>query len=104
MARLGKIWIATFAFIVTSLIGSSLLAADKRTVVDSAGRRVEVPAKIERVFAAGGPASIFMYTSPPTSSSAGLPRSPRKSEPTFQLHTRIADTRATNRPRQYGER
>jgi iron complex transport system substrate-binding protein len=65
MGRLGKIWIATFAFIVTSLIGSSLLAADKRTVVDSAGRRVEVPAKIERVFAAGGPASIFMYTLAP---------------------------------------
>jgi len=33
--------------------------------VDSAGRRVEVPAKIDRVFVAGGPASVFIYTLAP---------------------------------------
>src|SRR5215470_10859246 len=62
MARLAKIWIVICAFLVIALMGSPVLAAEKRTVVDSAGRRVEVPTKIERVFAAGGPASIFMYT------------------------------------------
>jgi iron complex transport system substrate-binding protein len=40
-------------------------AADKQVVVDSAGRKVEVPAKIDRVFAAGGPASVFIYTLAP---------------------------------------
>lgn len=62
MARLAKIWIVICAFLVIALMGSPVLAAEKRTVVDSAGRRVEVPRKIERVFAAGGPASIFVYT------------------------------------------
>lgn len=33
--------------------------------MDSAGRRVEVPAKIDRVFVAGGPASVFIYTLAP---------------------------------------
>ena len=33
--------------------------------MDSAGRRVEVPAKISRVFVAGGPASVFVYTLAP---------------------------------------
>ena len=65
MARLGKIRIVTCAFTVMALIASPALAADKRTVVDSAGRHVEVPRKIVRVFAAGGPASIFMYTLAP---------------------------------------
>ena len=35
--------------------------AQARTVTDSAGRKVEVPDKIERVFAAGPPASILLY-------------------------------------------
>jgi iron complex transport system substrate-binding protein len=39
--------------------------ADARPVVDGAGRRVEVPDRIERVFAAGGPASIILYTLAP---------------------------------------
>src|SRR5262245_41127681 len=36
-----------------------------RPVTDSAGRTVEVPARVERVFAAGGPASIILYTLAP---------------------------------------
>jgi ABC-type Fe3+-siderophore transport system permease subunit len=36
--------------------------AQRRAIVDGAGRRVEVPGSIRRVFAAGGPASIFLYT------------------------------------------
>ncbi|MGH7795811.1 MAG: iron ABC transporter substrate-binding protein [Candidatus Binatia bacterium] len=44
---------------------ASAAAAEKRVIVDSAGRSVEVPAKIARVFAAGGPASVFIYTLAP---------------------------------------
>jgi len=33
-----------------------------RSVTDSAGRRVEIPARISRVLAAGPPASILLYT------------------------------------------
>jgi iron complex transport system substrate-binding protein len=40
-------------------------AADKRVVTDSAGRRVEIPARVERVFAAGGPASVIVYALAP---------------------------------------
>src|SRR5207244_2180796 len=36
-----------------------------RVVTDSAGRRVVVPARIERVFAAGPPATVFVYTLAP---------------------------------------
>ena len=56
-------WVAACALV--ALFTSSAAAADKRTVVDSAGRRVEVPAKISRVFVAGGPASVFVYTLAP---------------------------------------
>ena len=38
-------------------------AADARVVVDSAGRRVEVPAKIERIFAARSTSRcLYLYT------------------------------------------
>jgi iron complex transport system substrate-binding protein len=40
-------------------------SAKARTVMDSAGRNVEVPDKIERVFAAGPPASILLYVLAP---------------------------------------
>jgi iron complex transport system substrate-binding protein len=40
-------------------------AGDPRLVVDAAGRRAAVPATVTRVFAAGGPASIFLYTLAP---------------------------------------
>jgi iron complex transport system substrate-binding protein len=39
--------------------------AQRRVVVDSAGRRVEVPNQVRRVFTAGGPASIFVFTLAP---------------------------------------
>ena len=57
--------IAACVLISTALVVSVVFAAEKRTVLDSAGRRIEVPAKIERVFVAGGPASVFMYTLAP---------------------------------------
>src|SRR5215510_8764008 len=40
-------------------------AAETRVVGDSAGRQVAVPAKIERIFAAGAPAGVFLYTLAP---------------------------------------
>jgi iron complex transport system substrate-binding protein len=47
------------------LIVAAAEAADTRPITDSAGRRVEVPRRVERVYAAGGPASIFLYTLAP---------------------------------------
>lgn len=39
--------------------------AQTRTVTDAAGRKVSIPAKIERIFAAGTPAAITLYTLAP---------------------------------------
>ena len=47
------------------LAAAAAPAADTRSVTDSADRRVDVPARVERVYAAGGPASIFLYTLAP---------------------------------------
>src|SRR5882757_5686913 len=47
------------------LCSANVFGAETRVVVDSAGRRVEVPAKIERIFAAGAPAGVFIYTLAP---------------------------------------
>jgi iron complex transport system substrate-binding protein len=57
--------VAAYTAIVLSGFISGAAAAEKRTVVDSAGRRIEVPAKVARVFVAGGPASVFIYTLAP---------------------------------------
>jgi len=50
-----------------------------RTVEDSAGRRVEIPDKVERVYAAGPPASILVYVVAPDRLT-GWPRAPRDYE------------------------
>jgi iron complex transport system substrate-binding protein len=50
-----------------------------RTVTDSAGRKVEVPDRIERVFAAGPPASILIYMLAPEKMT-GWPDPPRPDE------------------------
>src|SRR5262252_9281341 len=57
--------ISVTVFLALVLLAAATFAADKRVVADSAGRHIEVPAKIERVFAAGGPASVFLYTLAP---------------------------------------
>ena len=51
--------------IAAAVFSSMVFAAETRVVVDSSGRRVEVPAKIERIFAAGAPAGVFIYTLAP---------------------------------------
>lgn len=50
-----------------------------RSVTDSAGRTVEVPDKIERVYAAGPPAAILLYVLAPDRL-AGWPRAPHDYE------------------------
>ena len=55
------------------------LSAPARTVEDSAGRRVEIPEHIERVYAAGPPASILVYVLAPEKL-AGWPRALRDHE------------------------
>lgn len=58
-------WRAVLAAGALLLLAGAASAADTRSVTDSAGRRAEVPARVERVYAAGGPASIFLYTLAP---------------------------------------
>src|SRR5579864_6360247 len=48
-----------------SFVAFSAAAEDRRIVVDGAGRHVSVPARIERVFAAGSPAAITIFTLAP---------------------------------------
>jgi iron complex transport system substrate-binding protein len=50
--------------------------------VDGAGRRVEVPARVDRVFVAGGPASILLYTLAPERM-LGWTRAPSPEERAF---------------------
>jgi iron complex transport system substrate-binding protein len=53
--------------------------ASARTVTDSAGRTVTLPDTVERVYAAGPPASILLYVLAPDRL-AGWPRAPRDYE------------------------
>ena len=73
-----------------TLIGalSAVLLAPERaraaTVSDSAGRAVPVPSRVERVFPAGPPAAIFLYTLAPELL-IGWPRANRPEEREFLL-------------------
>ena len=58
------------------------LAANARTVVNSAGRKVEIPDRIGKVFAAGPPASILLYMLAPERMT-GWPDPPRAEERPF---------------------
>ncbi len=53
--------------------------ATARTVTDSAGRSVDIPASVTRVYAAGPPASILLYVLAPDRLT-GWPRPPRDEE------------------------
>src|SRR5262249_17653786 len=50
---------------VAALVAPRPVRAQRRAIVDSAGRHVEVAGPVRRVFAAGGPASVFVYTLAP---------------------------------------
>jgi iron complex transport system substrate-binding protein len=65
------------ALILLLVVGSG--PAQARIVTDSAGRRIEVPDRIERVFAAGPPASILLYMLAPDKMT-GWPNPPTPEE------------------------
>lgn len=72
---------------ISALVGLLVLIATPvlaRSVTDSAGRSVQVPDKIARVFAAGPPASILLYMLAPQDM-IGWPRTPREPEMKFLL-------------------
>ncbi|HEX7125918.1 MAG TPA: hypothetical protein VF406_09070 [Thermodesulfobacteriota bacterium] len=58
--------------------------AGGRTVIDSAGRSVRLPARIERVYAAGHPAVVLLYTLAPDRL-LGWTRRPTEEEKPFLL-------------------
>jgi iron complex transport system substrate-binding protein len=72
--------------VVTGLSASLLLPhrAHAASVTDGAGRTVEVPARVERVFPAGPPAAIMLYTVAPDLL-LGWPRANRPDEREFLL-------------------
>src|SRR5262245_46587920 len=51
--------------IIVLFADRNCLAAGTRIITDSAGRQLVVPVEIERVFAAGPPAAILLYTLAP---------------------------------------
>src|SRR5262245_36453192 len=68
-------------------LATALLLADRAhaaTVVDSAGRSVSVPTRVERVFPAGPPAAILLYTLAPDLL-LGWPRANRPEECAYML-------------------
>src|ERR1700704_6016917 len=68
-------------------LSAALLAphrARAATVTDGAGRAVPVPAQVQRVFPAGPPAAIFLYTLAPELL-LGWPRANRPEEREFLL-------------------
>ncbi|WP_439607783.1 ABC transporter substrate-binding protein [Hydrogenophaga sp.] len=58
--------------------------AQTRSVADGAGRRVNVPARVQRIFPAGPPAAIWLYTLAPEAL-IGWPRANRGPELEFLL-------------------
>ncbi|WP_244506587.1 hypothetical protein [Phyllobacterium sp. YR620] len=50
---------------MTLLFLSFALAARAETLTDAAGRTVELPARVERIMAAGPPASVLLYVLAP---------------------------------------
>src|SRR5919198_6654864 len=72
--------------VMTGLATSALLSrrAHAANVTDGAGRSVVVPARVERVFPAGPPAAIVLYTLAPDLL-LGWPRANRPEEREFLL-------------------
>lgn len=69
-------------FVALFLILLSPAHISARTVTDSAGRKVDIPDRIEKVFAAGPPASILLYILAPEKMT-GWPDPPRGEERPF---------------------
>jgi iron complex transport system substrate-binding protein len=64
---------------IAAVLALTQPVAAERMVTDSAGRQIAVPDRIERVFAAGPPASILLYVLAPDRM-IGWPRAPRPEE------------------------
>ncbi|HEY9344525.1 MAG TPA: iron ABC transporter substrate-binding protein [Inquilinus sp.] len=79
--------IAALALVVTP--------AWARTVTDSAGRQVDIPDHVGRVFAAGPPASVLLYMLAPQTMT-GWVRAPRPEDKPFLLHA-VRDLPETGR-------
>jgi len=62
----------------------SFLPASARSITDAAGRVVEIPDRVERVLAAGPPASVLVYVLAPEKL-AGWVREPKAEEKAFLL-------------------
>src|SRR5215510_10853095 len=82
MMLCGRRHVLTFLASIAAALASAPALA--RTVTDSAGRRVEVPDRVERVFAAGPPASALLYVLAPQAM-IGWVRAPRDVEKPFLL-------------------
>jgi iron complex transport system substrate-binding protein len=65
--------------ILLAVLVLPILPAQARTIVDSAGREVEIPDEVNTVFAAGPPASILVYILKPEALT-GWPRALRAEE------------------------
>src|SRR5215470_10388529 len=72
LLRCVALLVAAFATLGAML---SAAAAETRTVRDSAGRQVSVPTQVARIFAAGPPAAVLLYTLAPDKL-VGWPREP----------------------------
>ena len=68
--------------LAVALAVAAAFAAEARTVTNSAGRKVEVPDRVDKVFAAGPPASILLYMLAPEKMT-GWPDPPRAEERPF---------------------
>lgn len=77
MTALGRL-----AFLLVALVVLAPPPAVARTIVDSAGRSVEVPDRITRAFAAGPPAAVLLYVLAP-GTMAGWVRAPTEAEQAF---------------------
>jgi iron complex transport system substrate-binding protein len=81
MTALVNGWARRFLAALILLLATPALA---RSVTDSAGRRVEIPDTVTRVFAAGPPASVLLYTVAPEKM-IGWGRAPREAEKPFLM-------------------
>ncbi len=79
-------WLMSALLIAAGPAGAPAAAAtapgSTRPFVDSAGRTVQVPARVERVYSAGHPATVFLYTLAPEKL-LGWTRRPTEAEKAF---------------------
>jgi iron complex transport system substrate-binding protein len=80
---------ANAALFTVVLLAAAVGAASAREVTDSAGRKVQVPDRIERIMAAGPPASVLIYMLAPEKM-IGWNSKPREAERPY-LNARVRD-------------